>query len=205
VKLKGRTLAGGHWNTLCLPFALSADQIAASPLAGATIRTLDSYSVSGKNVTLTFTEDETAMTAGKPYVVRPASDIVEPEFKEVTIDKTMRDVPVSGATFKGTYKRVDWAPGTMNVLFLQGDQFHYPEEQAWVNAFRGYVQLAADVPDASAKVFVDFGDGEPTAIESVESGELKVESWYTLDGRKLDGEPTEKGVYIVNGKKVAIQ
>ena len=31
---------------------------------------------------------------------------------------------------------------------------------------------------------------------------FKVNDWYTLDGRKLDGEPTAKGVYIHNGKKV---
>lgn len=28
-------------------------------------------------------------------------------------------------------------------------------------------------------------------------------SWYTLDGRKIQGKPTTKGVYIHNGKKVA--
>ncbi|MDE6002083.1 MAG: chitobiase/beta-hexosaminidase C-terminal domain-containing protein [Prevotella sp.] len=30
-------------------------------------------------------------------------------------------------------------------------------------------------------------------------------SWYTLEGRKLQGKPTAKGVYIVNGKKVIIK
>jgi uncharacterized repeat protein (TIGR02543 family) len=29
--------------------------------------------------------------------------------------------------------------------------------------------------------------------------------WYTLDGRKLQGEPTQKGLYIHNGKKVIIK
>ena len=31
------------------------------------------------------------------------------------------------------------------------------------------------------------------------------DAWYTLDGRKLDKQPTAKGVYIVNGKKVVIK
>ena len=42
----------------------------------------------------------------------------------------------------------------------------------------------------------------PTGINTVDSGELTDDSWYTIDGKKLAGEPTRKGVYIVNGKKV---
>lgn len=30
-------------------------------------------------------------------------------------------------------------------------------------------------------------------------------AWYTLDGRKLNGMPTVKGMYINNGKKVVIK
>ena len=30
-------------------------------------------------------------------------------------------------------------------------------------------------------------------------------AWYTLDGRKLDGKPTTKGLYINNGKKTVIK
>jgi len=29
--------------------------------------------------------------------------------------------------------------------------------------------------------------------------------WYTLDGRKLDGKPTQRGIYINNGRKVAVK
>lgn len=46
---------------------------------------------------------------------------------------------------------------------------------------------------------------KPTNILSVDNSQLSDDNWYTLDGRKLEGEPTEKGVYIVNGKKVMVQ
>ena len=51
---------------------------------------------------------------------------------------------------------------------------------------------------------MDFGDGEATGIISLKTdgtanGE---EAIYTLEGRRLQGLPTAKGVYIVNGKKV---
>ena len=29
--------------------------------------------------------------------------------------------------------------------------------------------------------------------------------WYTLDGRKLEGRPTRKGLYVKNGKKIVVR
>ena len=31
------------------------------------------------------------------------------------------------------------------------------------------------------------------------------DAWYSLDGRKLDGQPTKKGVYVNNGRKVVMK
>ena len=56
---------------------------------------------------------------------------------------------------------------------------------------------------------MNFGDGETTGIVSMEDGGWKMEdvndAWYSIDGRKLNGEPTQKGVYINNGRKVVIK
>jgi hypothetical protein len=30
-------------------------------------------------------------------------------------------------------------------------------------------------------------------------------AWYTLDGRKLNGAPNQKGIYIHNGKKMVVR
>jgi hypothetical protein len=40
-----------------------------------------------------------------------------------------------------------------------------------------------------------------------ESYQLRIDNddWYSLDGRKLDGKPTARGIYINNGKKVVIK
>lgn len=51
-----------------------------------------------------------------------------------------------------------------------------------------------------------FEKEEATEVTEVsEVNEVSDDSWYDLSGRKLDGEPTEKGVYILNGKKVVIK
>ena len=46
-----------------------------------------------------------------------------------------------------------------------------------------------------------------TDIDQVTSNKYQVTSddWYTMDGRKLNGKPAKKGVYIHNGKKVVVK
>ena len=46
--------------------------------------------------------------------------------------------------------------------------------------------------------------GNTTGISKVTT-DKSVESWYTLDGRKLDCQPTKKGIYIRNGKKLVVR
>lgn len=73
VALSNHTIyADGEWNTLTLPFSLTADQIAASPLADFTIKELSSSTsdLEGEGtITLNFA-DATSIEAGKPYIVK---------------------------------------------------------------------------------------------------------------------------------------
>ena len=51
--------------------------------------------------------------------------------------------------------------------------------------------------------------GEVTAIGTLHTttGEVTIDAkgWYTLDGTRLSGQPTRKGIYVNNGKKVIIK
>lgn len=46
-----------------------------------------------------------------------------------------------------------------------------------------------------------------TSIETVQRSSFNVQrdSWYTLDGRRLIGQPSQKGLYIHNGKKIIVR
>ena len=44
-----------------------------------------------------------------------------------------------------------------------------------------------------------------TQLELDWNSTVNSDEWYTLSGVKLEGKPTVKGVYIYNGKKVAIK
>lgn len=75
---------------------------------------------------------------------------------------------------------------------------------------RGLTRAAAtdDLPQ-SITVRLVSRNGETTAIGTLDTktGELSFdsESWYTLDGVKLSGKPSTKGIYINNGKKIVIR
>ena len=204
-----RTLAKEKWYTLCLPF--NVDLTAEGPLKGVVAKTLSSVENDGSTVTLTFGDAVSTLAAGTPYIVRLpegtlVDELTDPLFEGVTISKDLNDVAVTGGTFKGTYARVDFDAGTRNRLFLQNNMFYYPESAAWVNAFRAYIKLDYNVPvPSSAKIILDFGDDNATGIETVEADAQQDGIWYTLQGVALDGKPTENGIYILNGKKVAIQ
>ena len=74
---------------------------------------------------------------------------------------------------------------------------------AWarLNAFRAYFQLDGE---AKAREFVVNFDGETTGISNTDRTDYtdKADAWYTVNGVKLDKEPTKPGLYIYKGKKV---
>ena len=57
------------------------------------------------------------------------------------------------------------------------------------------------VNKVSSSRLLEIDDEEPTTIQNVNRYPITNNQWYTLDGRKLDGKPTTKGMYIVNGRK----
>ncbi|MBQ4485254.1 MAG: hypothetical protein II934_09705 [Prevotella sp.] len=95
------------------------------------------------------------------------------------------------------------------MLYLGGDsKLYYPGVDVPVNAFRGYFQLkngltAGDLPTNGAKNFVlNFGDSTTEIVNYQLSTVNSNDSWYSIDGRKLQGEPKQKGIYIHRGKKM---
>ena len=222
VTLADRTLyKDGAWNTICLPF--DVDNFTGTPLEGATVKTLASTDFSGGTLTMNFSDDVTTIEAGKPYIVKWANgtDIVNPVFNGVTISDAPANVSTDYVDFVGTYSPVSiYTAGKTNLYLGAGNKLYYPTASDFkVNAFRGYFQLkgltaseSSNSNQASVRAFkLNFGDDEATGIVSAEANSSlftlhsSLSEWYTLDGRKLQGKPTQRGIYINNGKKVAIK
>ncbi len=220
VQLYVRTLyKDGDWNTLCLPFSLTAEQMAASPLAGAEARTLSSASYANGTLTLNFSDPVESLTAGTPYIIKweKAIDYVDdnehniknPIFTNVTIDNTAHNVETTNVSFVGTYGYRAFAEENKSILLVgAGNSLYYPLSGASLGSCRAYFQLngitAGDLPANGVKMF--FGEeDDATSL----SGELRAkgvasdDAVYDLSGRKVNSQ-LKKGLYIKNGKKMLI-
>ena len=221
VKLDGRTLyKDGNWNTLCLPFSLTEEQLTNSPLAGGDIRTLSRASFTNGTLTLNFTvKDEVKhITAGTPYIVKwgEGNQIDNPTFNDVRIEYTYHPVETNVITFQGNYSPVGVAEGgDKTMLYMgSGNVLYYPNALMTIYSFRAYFQLnngleggePADPVNGINNIVLNFG-GEGT--NSIENGILNIENeddaWYDLSGRKLSGKPKAKGIYINNGRKFILK
>ena len=89
----------------------------------------------------------------------------------------------------------------------------------WINPMRAYLKRStttarAMTPGAQTeqlpekmKVVIVRADGSLTKVGTLDTrtGEISLDEWYSLDGRRLSSKPTTKGVYINNGKTVVIK
>ena len=203
-----RTLQPGGWNTFCAPFAI-ADPASVFG-AGVKVKQLIGASVTGNTLTLTF-GNAASIAAGTPYLIKlNGEDPVDlaadgKEFEGVTQNYTAHPTTFSGVvSFVPVINPTAMTADDKTVLFVTGgNKLTYPTADGNINGFRAYFQLDGSI--SSARSFVlDFGD-ETTGLTPVPSPRGEGSEYYSLDGRKLQGTPTAKGVYIVNGKKTIIK
>ena len=98
-----------------------------------------------------------------------------------------------------------WA---LNVGEVRGQYFEgsvFERDYRTVRPFEAYTIHRQENGQPAPRYVPIQEIGGTTGIEEVESGKVKVESWYDLEGRKLEGKPARKGVYISNGKKVVVK
>lgn len=70
---------------------------------------------------------------------------------------------------------------------------------AFINkAHRAYLA----VPEGTEAKATGYAFNEVTGINDITREQVTDGVWYTIDGKRLNGEPTAKGIYVVNGKKV---
>ena len=72
------------------------------------------------------------------------------------------------------------------------------------SANRAYLQIPTAVYNGTANAVGIIFDDEADGIENISMEDAGTD-WFTLDGRKLNGKPTTKGIYVVNGRKVVIK
>ena len=187
-------------NTLVLPFETTKDEIGASAVLEYTGTTVEGDGT----ITLNFTETE-SLSANVPYAVMMAADAEATlafENKEVVPAEDLTVVD-DNFTFVGTY--TDIAKG--NDVVVAGDyvagaeKFKKAKGGNRVAAYRAYLKKAEEAPEA--KIAFNFNGTIVDGIQAVELLNSMSEGVFNLNGQKL--EKAQKGVNIVNGKKVLVK
>ena len=153
--------------------------------------------------TLTLSNALESAAALTPLIIYNGTDeeqevtlIVNENGAEVSYDK----VHFFGTAAPQTFTAADMA--AYDYYVLNGGQFVWVKDPGTLPANRCYLRLTKNVASGAPSFVINFG-GDTTGIKEVK--EVNNDSWHDLNGRKLQGVPTKKGVYINNGRKVVMR
>ena len=199
-----RTLVANKWNTLCVPFAISEEEIKANFGEGTLVEKFEA--VNGNTVNFA---DATSIEAGVPYLIKPTVAGTAYTFngKDVIADapKTEGNTDV---TFKGIYSPTDITKnGTVKAAGVTEDgKVLFVNPDSKTKAFRCFFTISdnASITPAMLKVSIK---GVETAINSIvmDNSNATDNAIYNLQGQRVNGNSLTKGIYIKNGKKFAVK
>ena len=211
-----RTIKANEWSTICLPFAMTAEQIKTAFGEDVTVELADadSYETTEDDagdivgITIKF-NNVTAIEANHPYIIRVNKEIISFDVDGVNVDpaereRNRRKTLGSGSYFVGNFVSQTEVPEF--CLFLSGNKFWYSIGETKIKAFRGYFDLKdalTSVEDAySSRIVMSF-DNTTTGINEVVNRKSTNDIYYDLQGRRV-AKPG-KGLFVKDGKKVIIK
>lgn len=220
-----RTIKGEEWSTICLPFAMTGDQVKAafgddvllSDYTGWSDEYASEEDENPSKITVQFTRLNAAngMEANHPYIIRTSKDITDFEADGVTISPEEEPTVSTGSkrkhdvgSFIGNYVADFTVPEA--TLFIANNQFWYSVGKTKMKAYRGYFEfedVLKSYYDDTSSAKIDFSFDEATGIKAVSNNESKKDV-YTIDGifvGKGISKSLPKGVYIQNGRKFVIK
>lgn len=181
VKLTREVQAG--INSFVLPFAVTADELGAAQVA--------KYENCNKaNKIANFITAE-RVEANTPFLAMGAAETKELSFENKNIVATTK--PLDDG-FVGVYTKT---PANGMYGINKDGKLQKGGEGAYVNAFHAYL----NVPEVLG---VAFNGSTPTAINGVAADKTVNTAVYDLSGRRVYGK-LQKGLYIMNGKKVVVK
>ena len=199
-----RTLVANKWNTLCVPFAISGEEIKANFGEGTLVEKFDA--VNGNTVNFA---DATSIEAGVPYLIKPTVAGTTYTFngKDVIADapKTKGNADV---TFQGIYSPTDITNnGSVKAAGVTEDgKVLFVNAGSQTKAFRCFFTISdnASITPAMLKISIK---GVETAINSIvmDNSNATDNAIYNLQGQRVNGNSLTKGIYIKNGKKFAVK
>ncbi|WP_308590837.1 Ig-like domain-containing protein [uncultured Prevotella sp.] len=202
-----RSISKDYLNTVCLPFALSADQVAEVFGVGSVVS--DYTSVTGTVMNFT---PVTEMVANHPYIVKATETFDTKNIAGVTLKTIVNDENRVGFTnAERSFLAYVGSPSIYTFTSVAGDQLflgkdgklYCPTENGKLKGMRAYFKVLGGTGNEAK---VDIGGGL-SSIDKLMNGEAMTGKVYNLNGQyvgnTLDG--LAKGLYIMNGKKYIVK
>ena len=211
------------WETISLPFAVQSIRHqthgALTPFGGGN----NGYPFWLRQLSSSGLSRATAIEANRPYLICMPNNTVYPsvynQAGNITFSATNVTVPVtteqtaSGAdvTLRPAFQQVAQSSSVyaLNVGEARGNN---PEGSVFEQNYRAIRPFQAYTTHSSGTRFITLqslglGGDDTTGIEAIDTEEADDGNaiWHTLDGRRLEGKPTKKGVYIKDGRKYIIK
>lgn len=186
------------FNTVVLPFNVTAVQVAEIFGEGTKVYNFSENSDNAETAEIMFQSGDGSITANVPVLVKATTASIAQEFKGVVVEKPESDIKVAGKfiDFVGTYAPVDVAEGD---YFVGNGALYRSEGNTSMNAFRAFLKVKS--AEVKAELFID---GVATAIESINGNVAQpAGAIYNLAGQRV--QKAQRGLYIVNGKKVVVK
>ncbi|MCR5821114.1 MAG: glycoside hydrolase family 127 protein, partial [Bacteroidaceae bacterium] len=194
------------WNTLILPFSMTAEEVTTVLGPGS----LYSFTDADAGV-LNFTS-ASAIAAHTPYLFKAdaAKSISALTIEGRNITVSDNDLKTAGTdyNFVGSYTpyatNASANPIVAGVDYVLGDDnaFHKTTVKNALKAFRCYIQANAGAP-AGVKVLSINVDGENTAISNIDGDAVTSAPVFNLLGQRVN--KPQKGLYIIQGRKVLVK
>lgn len=195
-----RTFAAGAWNTLVLPFSLTAEQVKAA--FGEDTR-LVAFADDAANEALVHFKETESIEANVPVLVKTSTQNSEFTFNDVTVNVAE---PVAKGengnwNFVGTYKAATAVPASNYELYNNKWYLSKGTSNYVVNGFRAFL-APASAAAAAKSLTVEIG-GTPTAVDSIVADVTEDGEIYNISGQRIGS--MQKGINIKNGKKILVK
>ena len=196
-----RSLKAGLWNTICLPFDVTAEQVESVLKATGNVKEFDKED---KATATIFFKPATEMKAGVPYLIKPTEDAKVLNFKDVTINNVDELSRINGNDYCicGVFGKYTMKTNGTELFLNAAGKFVAPAAATnTMKGFRAYFYVPSKVSAAALNINID---GETTGINNIETEATVNGKVYNLNGQyvgnSLNGLKT--AIYVVNGKKV---
>ena len=194
-----RTIKEG-FNTVVLPFTLTANQVAAAYGTGTEVYSYSENSDDAEHATINFQKGDGSITANVPVLVKATVASTKQTFEGVQIVAAEAKVEGKNFDFVGTYAPISAI--AKGDYFIGNGAIYRSEGATSMNAFRAYIK-AKTAEARVANFFIDGVENTTTAIEGLEVVGTDNGKIYNLNGQEV--KSAKKGLYIQNGKKFIVK